>query len=145
MTPRNLVRQLGRPPGTSTALSTEDYDQLDDSAFTDFQAWDRKRTGDGPYHMGEYSIAEVFTRLRWIKCYCIRLRQRLRESKSAHRLHELEMENTRLEIQLKRETVSDTHILREEIQRLRAENTQLRKYRRFYVQGDLRVRRNGNT
>jgi len=143
MTPRNLVRNLGRPPGTSAVLSPDDYDQLDESEFSDFQAWDRKRTNGGPYHMGEYSIAEVFTRLRWIKCYCIRLRQRLRESKSAHRLHELEMENTRLEIRLKRESVSDDNILREEVQRLRAENAQLQKYRRFYIQGDLRVRRNG--
>lgn len=76
----------------SRELTAEDYDSLDDATFEDFCAWDSRRTRGNTvaYHLGDYSMPEVFAWLRWLKCKVITLNQRLRESKSAKRMRELE-------------------------------------------------------
>ncbi len=116
--------QLGRP-STSADLTQDDFDMIDDARFTDFQRWDERRTcGGGAYHLGEFSIPEVFAWMRWVKGYCITLRQRLRESKSAQHIRELERENGRLSQELSRMTKITTV---ESLAALRGENAGLRR------------------
>ena len=123
---------LARPENTS-ALTEGDFDLLDDGRFRDFQDWDARRVGDGAYHLGDYSIAEVFDWLRWLKCQRITLRRRLEESKSARHIRDLEYEVDRLLRELSKvTTASSTEMLREENRNLR---TELMRYWKKYGRG----------
>ena len=123
---------LARPENTS-ALTEGDFDLLDDGRFRDFQDWDARRVGDGAYHLGDYSIAEVFDWLRWLKCQRITLRRRLEESESARHIRDLEYEVDRLLRELSKvTTASSTEMLREENRNLR---TELMRYWKKYGRG----------
>jgi len=116
-------------------LSAEDLDALDEAGFQEFMDWDRRRTGDGSdYHLGEYSIPQVFSYLRFLKCYCIRLRHRLAESKSAKRLASLEKECMRLSVKLANQDIrlQRMEYLRHQSTRLRAANAKLRRWVALY-------------
>ena len=113
---------LARPENTS-ALTEGDFDLLDDGRFRDFQDWDARRVGDGAYHLGDYSIAEVFDWLRWLKCQRITLRRRLEESKSARHIRDLEYEVGRLTRALEKTTETASMA---SLETLREENTKLR-------------------
>jgi hypothetical protein len=116
------LQPTGRP-SLAGELTEADHDLMDDARFSEFQDWDRRRTNPGgAYHMGEYNIREVFGWMRWLKGQRITLRQRLRESVNAHRIHELERENDRLSVQL----ANQSRTL-EPADRLRAECAELRR------------------
>jgi hypothetical protein len=120
------LRIGGRPAAPD--LTEADFDALDDAQFASFVEWDRRRVnpdGNGPvtYHLGEYSIAEVFDWLRWLKGQRITLRRRIQESKSAQHIRELERENARMSAQLARQSEM---VSVETVQGLRAENGRLR-------------------
>jgi len=118
-------RHIGRP---ADDLTDKDFDILDHGTFGEFKAWDAKRTAGGPYHLGEFSIAEVFDWMRWLKCYAIRLEKRLDESHSARHIHELEAELARVVLSLRRaEDGTDVRKLRRDLENARAENVNLRR------------------
>ncbi len=114
-------------PREVTELAPEDYDVLDDGEFADFLRWDARRTDGGPYHLGDYCWHEVFARLRWLKCYCIRLRGRLAESKNAKRLSDLEKENARLAVRLANQCAR-----LDRFDHLREENAALRRLLNYH-------------
>lgn len=118
-------------PKDTAQLTPEDLEALDEASFTEFLEWDCRRTGNGgAYHLGEYSIPQVFSHLRFLKCYCIRLRDRLEQSKRAKNLRELERECMRLTVKLSNQGVSLQRMeyLRHQNARLRSENAKLRRW-----------------
>lgn len=111
------LMETGRP-SMAAELTPDEYDQIDEGTFRDFMAWDTRRTQGGvAYHLGDYSIREVFAWMRWLKCYVLSLQARLRESKNARHLRETEAECRRLATRVDQlERAPDT----DRVRRLRA-------------------------
>lgn len=120
------LMQTGRP-SMAAELTPEEYDAIDEGTFRDFMAWDARRTcgNSVAYHLGEFSILEVFGWLRWMKGYVLTLQARLRESKSARHLRETDAECSALRrrlVQLERAPDTDrVRKLRAHVRRLEAE------------------------